>query len=215
MSDTIQGIFAGYVLSSSSGGLLSSNDERHCDVTLLGVQENGGYSHSTRGLLAPGRTADTFSLSGISNSALPGTMPSCRTGLNGGFCVLYEFEATRLAVDFSLSTSIRFRASLETAMTAVEPGMFWDDTRTIGWRIENMGIADVPAFTIPNFPNLDDIITYMTAQRDQLNDFASGILDIITEDTMADTVATAIEYGQQVANPNTRQLLFSIAVIRI
>lgn len=217
MSETIQGIFAGYVLSRTSGGLLASDDERHCDVTLLGVQENGGYSHSMRGLLPRGTAATTagFSLSGISSSTLPGTMPTCRTGLNGGFCVLYEFEATRLAVDFSLSTRIRFRASLETAMTETVPGILWSGSRITGWRMDNIGVADVPAFTVPNFPNLQDIITYMTAQRDQMNDFASGILDVITEDTIASTVSSAIAYGQQVTNPNARQILFSIAVIRI
>lgn len=162
-----------------------------------------------------GTTADSYTLSGIGNTALPGTMPFCRTGINGGFCVLYDFEATRLAVEFTMATRIRFRASLEIAMTETVPGMFWDGTRVTGWRMDNIGIAEVPAFTVPNFPDLQDIITYLTAQRDQFNDFAGGILDIITEDTIVDTVSTAIAYGQQVMNPNTRQILFSIAVIRI
>lgn len=211
MSDTITGMFAGFVR--DRGLPAVSDDYTHVDVTLRGVQSRGGITH-TRGLLRTGMREDTFTMSGIGNPESPGTMPSCRTSFNGGFCVLYEFEATRAIVEFEGSTQIRYQVFRENAMTTIDHGFIFDSTRITGWSGRGI-VGETPAILIPKTDNLEDIATSITGQRSLMDALNDGVETMITEDTVVDTISTWVENLDYCINPNSRHILMSIAIINM
>lgn len=218
MGDTINGIIAGFVKSRHSLTPLSSDSYTHVDVTMLGIESLGGFIHS-RGLLraeSASRSADiNFSLAGIANSRTPGTMPSSRTSLNGGFCISYEFEATRAFVDFGLSTRVRIRAFRETANTVVDEGLFYNTTRITGWHSTGHATGNVGAILIPRANNIEDMINNITGQSSLMSALGEGMRDALSEGTLLETINDCKDLLETVINPNCRYILLSIVIIEL
>lgn len=211
MSDTITGMFAGFVRNGAMP--LASNDYTHVDVTLRGVQSGGGIFR-TRSVMRAGERIDAFTMAGITNPDTPGTMPSCRTSFNGGFCVLYEFEATRAIVEFEGRTRIRFQVFRENAMTTLEHGLFFDSLRITGWTGRGI-VRETPAILVPRTSNLEDLAASITGQRSLIDALSDGAEAMITEGTVVETISTWVEHLDYCINPNSRHILMSIAIINM
>lgn len=215
MGDTITGIIAGFVRSRHSLTPLSSDSYTHVDVTMLGI-ENRGYLINTRGLLRAD-TAGTevnFSMAGISNSGgVEGTMPSSRTSFNGGFCISYEFEATRAVVDFEMNTTVRIRAFRETAEISFDEDSFFRRSRITAWRAGDIRTLVIPAVMIPKPANVEEMITSVTGQRSVMDALSEGVQNIITEGTVVDTITSYTDLMDTVINPNSRHIFLSIVII--
>jgi hypothetical protein len=217
VGDTITGIIAGFVRDRHSSTPLSSDTYTHVDVTMLGIENRGSLIH-TRGLL---RSSDSrpgaeinFSLAGITNSGgISGTMPSCRTSFNGGFCISYEFEATRAVVDFEMNTRVRIRAFRETAAIALDEGVFFSSTRITSWRANGIRTLNIPAVMIPKPDNIEDMISSITGQSSVLEALSEGVETAITEGTVVDTISSYTDLMDTVINPNSRHIFISIVII--
>ena len=217
MGDTISGIIAGFVRGRHSLMPLASDSYTHVDVTMLGIENRGGLIH-TRGLLRSGTTAAeaNFSLAGIHNSGgIEGTMPSSRTSFNGGFCISYEFEATRAAVDFELATTVRIRAFRETAQIAFDEDAFFRRSRITSWRAGEISTLVVPAVMIPKPDNIEDMISNITGQSGLLDALSEGVETALTEGTVIDTITSYTDLMDTVINPNSRHIFLSIVIINL
>lgn len=218
MGDTISGIIAGFVRSRHSLTPLASDNYTHVDVTMLGIENRGGFVQ-TRGVMRGSdatRTDVNFSLTGIHNSGgIEGTMPSSRTSFNGGFCISYEFEATRAAVDFETATTVRIRAFRETAQITFDEDAFFRRSRITSWRAGEIRTLVVPAIMIPKPGNIEDMISSITGQTSLMDALSEGVENAITEGTVVDTISSYTDLMDTVINPNSRHIFLSIVIINL
>lgn len=215
MGDTISGIIAGFVRGRHSLMPLASDSYTHVDVTMLGIENRGSLVH-TRGLMSRGASGAeiNFSLAGISNrGGIAGTMPSSRTSFNGGFCISYEFEATRAIIDFEMRTSVRIRAFRETAQVTFDEDAFFRRSRITGWHADGISTLVVPAVMMPRPANIEDMISSITGQSSLLDALSEGVENAITEGTVVNTISSYAELMDTAINPNSRHIFLSIVII--
>lgn len=207
----MSGAIAGFVRTRYGLAPLISDRYNHIDVTMLGIMSLGGITRTrpSVGSVQP----QNFTLVGIRNALVSSTMPTSRTSFNGGFCIFYEFEATRALTEFEGNTLVQIRAAKESAILREEAGIFFSSQRVTGWRSDSVAIINAPAVIIPRSNNAEEIITSITGQRSIMDALQDGVTSLITEGTVVEAIRTYAEYFNTIISPNGRTMLISIVMI--